>query len=301
MATTRALNAAELQAITVGFRGEYNKGFEMVNSLYQDIATVIPSSASSNVYPFLGDMYGVREWIGDREMRKLSQFKYALENKKFEMTVEVNRDDLDDDMYAVYGPMFQNFGKETAQFADRKVFDALKAGFTELCFDGQYFFDTDHPGYDENGAEISVSNVQSGAGDAWFLLDTAQPLKPIIYQLRRDFELVRMDKADDERVFMTGTIRYGTDGRMNTGYGFWQQAFASTDTLDATNFDAAYAAMMGLKTRSGEPIGITPSTLYVGASNRAAAQRIVEMQLINGGENNPNYGAVKLVVVPWLS
>ena len=43
------------------------------------------------------------------------------------------------------------------------------------CYDGQNFFDTDHP-VGEQGSQETVSNVQTGAGPAWYLLDTTRPV-----------------------------------------------------------------------------------------------------------------------------
>ena len=175
------------------------------------------------------------------------------------MTIGVKRDDIADDQYGVYAPLMQNMGFETARFPDELVFGALADGFAVNGYDGQFFFDTDHPGYDENGLEVSVSNLQAGAGNPWFLLDTRRPLRPIIYQEREMFNFVALDKMDDENVFMRKEFLYGVDGRMNVGYGFWQQAFGSKATLDTANFNAALAAMMAIKKRSGNPDGSLPA------------------------------------------
>ena len=64
----------------------------------------------------------------------------------------------------------------------------------------------------------------------------------------KPFEFVPMTKPDDEGVFTRAEYRYGTDGRCNVGYGFWQMAFGSKATLDATNFsvtgESHYAEMV---------------------------------------------------------
>jgi phage major head subunit gpT-like protein len=65
-------------------------------------------------------------------------------------------------------------------------------GFTALCYDGQPFFDTEHPAPDDNGPIESggrnfrlVSNMDDGGGSpgpTWYLLDTSRPIKPPICQ-----------------------------------------------------------------------------------------------------------------------
>lgn len=48
----------------------------------------------------------MREWIGEREVQALAAYDYLIKNKKFEMTIGVPRDDIEDDKYGVYTPLF---------------------------------------------------------------------------------------------------------------------------------------------------------------------------------------------------
>ncbi|NKB37867.1 MAG: hypothetical protein GKR93_11985 [Gammaproteobacteria bacterium] len=217
------------------------------------------------------------------------------------VTIGVDRDAVEDDQYGVYSPLFSNMGFETARFPDQLVFEQLVAGFALAGYDGQFFFDTDHLGYDENGAEISYSNDGAGAGAPWFLMDTRRPLKPLIYQQRRMFDFVAKDRVDDDNVFDKKELRYGVDGRMNVGFGFHQMAYGSKDTLDAANFEAALAAMMGQKKRSGKPLGIKPNLMVCGPSNRAEALEVIKAERKADGATNVNRDAVDLLVTEWLS
>ena len=61
-------------------------------------------------------------------------------------------------------------------------------------------------------------------------------IKPVIFQRRRDYDLRRMDTRDDEHVFMRDAYRYGVDARVNAGYGLWQLAYGSKQTLNADNY-----------------------------------------------------------------
>jgi len=58
--------------------------------------------------------------------------------------------------------------------------------------------------------------------------------------------------------------------------------------------------MMEFKSDKGRPLGIKPSLLVVGPSNRAAARALIETERKADGGDNPNYKAVELLVVPWL-
>ncbi len=295
------LNSATLAILFRAFKASFQQGAVGVPRLWDKVATLVPSSTRTNDYAWLGSMPGMREWIGDRTINNLKTSSYAIRNKSFELTVGVDKDDVDDDQYGIYAPMFQNLGYEAEVHPDRLVFALLAAGFLTPCYDGQYFFDADHPVLDENGNATSVSNYQSGSGNPWFLLDTTRPLKPLIFQERKKPQFVSLDKVDDQNVFMGKTLLYGVDSRCNVGFGFWQMAFGSQADLDATNFEAAYDAMGAFKKDHGAPLGISPNLLVVGSSNYSKAKKIIEAQLINGGDTNTNYKAVDLLKVPWLA
>ena len=97
-----------------------------------------------------------------------------------------------------------------------------------------------------------MSNFQGGAGTAWYLLDTTKAIKPFILQVRRDYAFVSKTAVADDNVFMGNEFVYGVDGRLNVGYGLWQLAYASKQTLDMTNYAAARASMMSVKSDGGK-------------------------------------------------
>jgi phage major head subunit gpT-like protein len=113
----------------------------------------------------------------------------------------------------------------------------------------------------------TVSNFGGGAGTAWYLLDTSRAVKPFIFQLRRDVQLVRMDRQDDEHAFMRKKMRYGVDYRGAAAYGLWQMAYACKETLNDTNYAAARAAMMSVANAEGRPLGMSPNLLLVPPSD----------------------------------
>ncbi|MEP3304074.1 MAG: Mu-like prophage major head subunit gpT family protein, partial [Roseibium sp.] len=135
-----------------------------------------------------------------------------------------------------------------------------------------------------------------------YLIDASQALKPIIYQERKAFgNLVRKDREDDDNVFMKKQFLYGLDGRANVGYGFWQMAWGSKQTLDAAHYEAARIALHSLKGDYGKPLNIKPRLLIVPPSLEGTARKLVGNQLTTGGETNQWYGTADVMVVPWLA
>lgn len=295
------INRSTLDHLTRGFKASFQRGFAGVTPLWGKVATLVPSSTASEDYGWLGKIPGMREWIGDRQINNLKQHDYNIKNKSFENTVGVDRDHIDDDQFGIYAPMMETLGQTAAEHPDILVFGLLAAGFATRCYDGQYFFDADHPVIGADGQTASVSNLQAGSDAPWFLLDTRRPLKPLIYQERKKPNFVALNQDTDENVFMRKEYLYGVDSRCNVGFGFWQMAFGSKAALSAENFEAAYAAMGAFKGDHGSPLGVRPNLLVVGPGLSGAARKIVEAQLINGGDSNTNYKRVDLLEVPWLA
>jgi len=294
------INGTSLGILFRAFKTAFKNGFAGITPHWMKVATLVPSSTATEDYGWLGKIPGMREWIGDRQIQNLKLHSYSIKNKKFESTVGVDRDSIEDDQLGVYTPIFEMLGQNSAEHPDRLVFAMLAAGFATACYDGQYFFDTDHPVVQADESVASVSNVQAGAGSPWYLLDTRRPLKPIIYQERKKPNFVALDKETDPNVFMKNEYIYGVDCRCNVGFGFWQMAFGSKAELDEANFNAAYTAMSSFKGDGGHPLGVQANLLVVGPSNAAAARKLLEAQLINGGDSNVNFKRVELLECPWL-
>ena len=284
-----------LGSMFVGFKTIFNDAFRGIQPQWQRLATLVPSGTSEERYGWLGDMPMLREWVGDRHVAMLRTHGYTIVNQDFEATVGIKKTVIEDDQYGTFRPIFQALGERAAQHPDRLVFGLLAQGFTEKCYDGKPFFHAEHA-----VGKAKVPNLQPGSEAPWYLLDTRSALRPLIYQRRAPYNLVPMTRMDDEEVFSANRFRYGVDGRGSVGFGFWQQAYGSKAALNAANFEAAFEAMLALHDDEGQPLGVSPSLLVVGASNRANALRTVEAMLINGGESNINYKAVEVLITPLL-
>ena len=70
------VNQQSLRGIYVGFNTLFNKAFEEVAPLYTEVATVTPSTTDSETYAWLGDIPGMREWIGEREIQNLERLHH---------------------------------------------------------------------------------------------------------------------------------------------------------------------------------------------------------------------------------
>lgn len=294
------INQANLTGVYLGFSSVFNEAFNNTPSFIDKIAMVVPSSSRLNDYKFMLQFPSLREWIGDRQIRSLGGASFQLENRDYEATVEVDRNDIEDDQLGIYQPIVAELGRAAKQHPDLLAAELLANGFTRPCYDGKPFFAVDHP-----VGNKTVSNNGGGSGTAWFLLDTTKAVKPFIFQRRSNPQLVRQDAPEDEQVFMRKKYRYGVDYRGAVGYGLWQLAYGSRQDLNSSNYAAARTAMMSLKNEEGTPLGIIPNLLVVPPELEAQAKEILTAELLGlsgeGTKSNIWRGTAELLVVPWLA
>ena len=296
-----------LQNLRTLLRGEFkNRMAELgAESIYKKIATIITSNTNSNTYGWLGQFPQLREWLGDRVIKDISESAYQIVNKKYEATLGVDRAHIEDDNIGQYSVLAKEMADEVERFFNQSIADLLANGFTNLCYDGQKFFDDEHPVYpnvDGTGTPSDVSNiVGTGTGKAWFLLSLRGSLKPLILQQRSAPEFEEITDTKNDTVFMKDNYLYGIRYRGNFGYGLWQQAVASKTDLTAANYEKARLQMRTFKRDGGSPMGIVPTHLVVDPTNEAAARAILEKQFATGGESNPNYHTAELIVVDYLA
>lgn len=294
------INSQNLNSLFTGYKSTFARGFEGAKTAWKSVAMLSPSTTEMEMYPWIGQLPDIREWLGDRVINSLVTKKHVIVNKNFESTIAVDRNKIEDDQYGIYSPMIEEMGRVAAVHPDKLVFSILAKGFTELCFDGQYFFDTDHPVGQGNNPTL-VANTDGGNGPAWYLLDCSRVIRPVIYQERKKFNLVRKDDERDDNVFFRREYIYGVDGRSAAGLGFWQLAWGSKQTLDVAHYEVARTALQTMKGDEGRPLGITPTTLVVSPQLEASALKLIKTQTLENGESNKWYNSVEVIVTPWAA
>lgn len=294
------INQANLGMLFTGFKANFQTGFAGHTPQWQQIATEVPSTTTEEMYAWLGQLPNVREWLGERVVHGIGTSDYRIKNKPFELTIGVPRPNIEDDTYGIYSPMFVEFGRSTAEHPDRLAFDNVKAGFEALCYDKKPFFHDEHIVIDQRGKEKKVSNMQAGNGPLWVMLDLSRALKPFIHQTRKKFDFVaKTDPRTSDHVFDKNEVIYGTDGRCNAGYGFWQMAYGSKAPLTKESLRAARLAMLQMSGDHDRKLGIRPTHILVGPSNSDKARDIL-MPAVIGATTNVDQNLVKIIDTVWL-
>lgn len=297
------INQENMSRLYTAFNSVFNAAFQEAKIWYDLVAMTVNASTRIMDYRFLLDFPMMRQWLDERQIRSLGANQYLVETLDYETTVEVDRNDIEDDTLGLYNPIVAALGQEAKQHPNQLIAALLKNGFDHPCYDAKDFFAADHPVGDGAG-----SNTGGGAGTPWYLLDTSRAIKPFIFQLRRAVQLIRMDQLNDEQAFMRKKFRYGVDYRAAAAFGLWQMAYASKDTLNTTNYAAARAQMGSLKNAEGRPLGISANLLVVPPSLEGTARNILNAQFIIGegtrssaAVSNVWQGTANLLVVPELA
>ena len=293
------VNQASLDSLFKAFNLAFQQGLGMAESQYDKIAMTTTSTTEANVYPWLGTLPSMRKWLGDRVIKALTVHDYAIKNEPFEMTVGVKESAIEDDQYGVYAPLFKDLGFQSSVHPNTLCFKALADGHIGKCYDGLPFFSKDH-----KVGEVKISNLltpSSNPGEPWYLLCTTRPIRPMIFQKRKDYLLRRKDQPSDDNVFMRGEYLYGVDARVNVGYGLWQLAVRSTEPLDAAGYAKARALMSSYKNDEGVPLGIEPNLLVFPPTLESAARKIVVAATGANGATNEWAGTAEPLKSPWLA
>jgi phage major head subunit gpT-like protein len=154
------LNSA-LNRVYQEIRHDLSTAFENVPRLWTAFAMEVPSSSRSTLQAWLGDLPAVREWLGARQAKSMGTRTWAIVNRAWELSIELNRYDLEDDLDGVVASAQMRaaqMGEEFAYHEDFLMAQTLEAGLTSNCFDGQTFFSTSHPIDVDNPAAGTFSN-----------------------------------------------------------------------------------------------------------------------------------------------
>jgi phage major head subunit gpT-like protein len=155
------ITPAVIDAIFYSFSTLFQGSYESQQSWYSKVATDVPSSGRENRYAWMDRLPAMREWIGERQVQNAIARGVSIANKDFELTVEVDRNDVLDDQLGVYTPLVSSMGAQAKLWPDYLAADTLQAGkaASNTCFDGQPYFNASHPVNPENTAAGTYSNL----------------------------------------------------------------------------------------------------------------------------------------------
>jgi phage major head subunit gpT-like protein len=174
-----ALDTAKATVTLRTLTKKFDNRLQSASPLYPSVCTVIPSDGYDEAYGMLGNMPGMQEWLGDRKFQELRAANFTIANKHWESSLLIKKTDIADDRMMMYGPLMEQLAIEAAFHPDELFFTALVNGESTACFDGQYFFDTDHA-WGDSGTQSNDLTYAAATGTA----PTAAEFRAAFHQAR---------------------------------------------------------------------------------------------------------------------
>lgn len=110
---------------------------DLVSNLFQ-------SDQASETYKFLGFSPAMREWIAGRQAKGFTTNGLTIANKHWESTIEIAVKDARRDKTGQIVARLDELYERVQSHWSSLLSTLLLNGATGLCYDGQFFFDTDH-------------------------------------------------------------------------------------------------------------------------------------------------------------
>jgi hypothetical protein len=140
-------------------RLEVNPGLAWVNG----VSNMFNSDQETESYGFLGQSPAMREWIGGRQAKGLRANSMSVTNKHYEATLEIAVRDARRDKTGQIRARVEEFADRSISHWASLLSTLILNGAAAMCYDGQYFFDTDHSegdsGTQSNAIQVDISTL----------------------------------------------------------------------------------------------------------------------------------------------
>lgn len=124
------------------------------------------SDQASEEYAWLGAPPAMHEFIGKRRLDELAEVSFKISNKDHEANIRIKSKDMRRDKTGQIQVRIDQLADRVNDYPAKLLSTLLLNGESALCYDGQYYFDTDH----EEG--------DSGAQSNKITFDVGTPTKP---------------------------------------------------------------------------------------------------------------------------
>lgn len=126
------------------------------------LSMLFDSDQESETYKWLGQVPALREWVGGRQAKGFSENGITITNKKYEATLEVLVDEIRRDKTGQVMIRVAELARRTMTHWATLLSTLMINGESAVCYDGQFFFDTDHSEGDSGSQSNDISIDISG-------------------------------------------------------------------------------------------------------------------------------------------
>jgi phage major head subunit gpT-like protein len=137
-----ALTSEFVRALNADVIGIYEEAFQSASGLWSAIATMIPATQKTESYSFISDIPIMREFIDERKVRGIKDYGFTIRDKKWEATIGIERDAIEDDATGQIRMRVQTLADSAAAHYDKLLFDLINSNPT--AYDGVAFYHANH-------------------------------------------------------------------------------------------------------------------------------------------------------------
>lgn len=109
-----------------------------------DLSMRVTSTQASEDYAWLGTSPELREFIGGRTPAELREQSFTITNKDYEGSIKIKSKDMRRDKLGMIQTRVNQLADRALDHPAKLMTTLIEAGESSICYDGQYYFDTDH-------------------------------------------------------------------------------------------------------------------------------------------------------------
>ncbi len=233
---------------------------------------------------------------GKRIAYPLEGVTYTMYSIEYEKTIGIPQLAVERDALGLYMPTIYDELQKAVFHPQTLALEYLNNAATSLCYDGQYFLDTDHP----VGATTYANIITAGSTATWGILDLRGMKRPLIFQKEIDLRTVFLNKPDGDGAFWDGNFYFSIEYRAAMGYMDYTCMYASDRPIDSTYWPAAKLAFEAQTDDFSVSINRKAGTVIIPPSLEYTAKTMFDLPTTTGGAPNPYYNDAKTLIIPGL-
>lgn len=153
------------------FLEEYNQNIAVALADLKGLLNDIPlgdHQGNQVQLDWLGAAPQMREWLAEKQPAGLNKQSFSAVVKRYEASINVDMDAFKDARFNPYELRIREMSRNAMRLPYELVSGLISGGSAALCYDGQFFFDTDHA----EGSSGTQSNTLTGSGTTQANIET---------------------------------------------------------------------------------------------------------------------------------
>ena len=122
----------------------WSNGWFQVEDAFSGLIDLRTSDQETDTFARLGAPAMPRNWKGDKVAKPLNEYSFTLKNEPWESSFRVPKNLIKFEQWAEIGQGVATLGMKARAHQVKLLSDLINNGTSTTCYDGQFFFDTDH-------------------------------------------------------------------------------------------------------------------------------------------------------------